>query len=1165
MAKNHGFRESDFQNGIFIPFLTGNIDRGLTWIKGDANQQMSPTDRRRWICSIDLLDFLRDGNERNTEAFKQLWPQFKNDDGFLDAFWEEALLPKLASSNNSARALRESIGFRGCQFVLWNEAPRVGQAEATQLEFKRNRARVFTEIPFERNFPEAKLCFNRRPDASFFVNGLYLGAAELKTAQTGQSAGVNGRKKIAHDLVELASMALKEARALWAKASAAPWPGYGSDRLPAAVRNKIDMDCAVYVKACHVVSVDMGALYVTADLEWVVQEVDRVLCGKNEVVELSRLPEQIVGKISRAPEIMGMNPWETIAEHLESLYSLRDGVDREAFYFNQTWTPNSSNKQSEPLKPRPAQRMMLHRTVKRVRELYRDESKPKISEADIRRELTELSQGLSKKEVAEIVEESLKYKNGAKSHSVLLQGAAGLGKTYLIVWLAQAFYEMGDIKAPTYPYAPLFDLIVLLTDRTELRHNIAKDAANLGSTSKIVEEAETFADLRRVVEAGQSRIVVVNIQKFASLSKLANDDPKLSALLKSKRVAVLIDEVHRSQSGVMHDATLELFNDWNNLTPDGNKRNLIIGLTATPKDEALASFGEWRRPAAPGDRYRWAPFASYSMAQAIRDGVVLNPIQSVFKYTDELVFDLGQLQTEVDAKGLDAKSVKAPSPDSVYENPSRQKLVAEKIAGVFASKTMMAIRRRGLLVGEGKAMVACSSIKAAIGMQAAIKNAMQELALDPSYKDRSAHIAACPVLILYSDKQGEVPCSQLNGGKGQAAILDEFRRKGVEDRDEAGKLRVRNAIIIVVDMLLTGFDEKTLHTLFIDRSLDDVALFQAACRINRTNKNKRDCLIVDFSRDGVVSKGLPAVFSKYGGLTVSSLDAMHITEKMDAAWKAFFGDKDIGEHYRVWKATMVGGKDHLGAVNLSNWLDSLVTTDKSRALLLKKAGSAWIGSRDKLTALLDFDRQGLEKHKDKRQVAFAEQVIKHLASKGKAEGEEIEVFFDVVQVEQTETFELDVLGETGQAQSQQAKRDSVALAMGLAVSDIESSIEIMDILNVLGLEEAKKAQAIQILKDFVDGLFTEIAACGEKNDRVGNSGFYRKALAAWLSGKSDFPWDERLAEFVKLFNKARSSARFVGSDFARIALPALSKRPEMLMDDYDRFISTTNPNSGVTI
>jgi len=1156
MAK-HGFIERDFQDGIFIPFLTSNPAQGLDWIKG-RDQDMSTTDRARWICSTDLRYFISDGNAKNREAFQHLVRSFKSEDDFFEAFIEEALLPKIASAGNAARILREAIGFRDCQFRLWNEAPKVGQSADQQLEFKANRGRVITELPFQRSFPRAGMDFNRRPDASFFVNGIYLGTAELKTSQTGQSAGVNGRKKIAHNLIELAQMALKEARAVWAESSATPWPGYGSDRLPAHVRNKINSDCAVYTKACHVTAMDMGSIFVTSDLDWVLVDVDRILSGPNQIIELSRLPELVIGKISRAPEILGMSPFEALAEHLESLYSLRDGVDREAFYFNQTWSPNSSNKQVEPLKPRPAQRIMLHRTVKRVRELYEDESKPKISEKDIRAELSQTSQGLSAKEVDSIVEESLSYKNGAKCHSVLLQGAAGLGKTYLIVWLAQALYEMAEPKALAQgnAYKPLFDLIVLLTDRTELRANIAKDAANLASTNKIIEEAEDFVGLRSAVEGG-SRVVVVNIQKFASLTQLANQDAKLAALLKSKRVAVLIDEVHRSQSGVMHDATLELFEEWNALTPDGGKRNLIIGLTATPKDEALASFGEWRRPSAPGDTYRWAPFSAYSMAQAIRDGVVLNPIQNILKFSDELVFDLGATQAAVDAKGGDACAVKAPSADSIYENLGRQALVAKQIVGVFASKTMMAIRRRGLLVGEGKAMVACHSIKAAIAMQQLIKDELQGLAVDPTYKDRAAHLLACPVLVLYSNKQGEQRCEDLNGGKGQTAILEEFRRKGIEEkRDEPGAVKCRNAIIVVVDMLLTGFDEKTLHTLFIDRSLDDVALFQAACRINRVNKNKNDCLIVDFSRDGVVSKNLPIVFQKYGGLTVSKLDALHLKEKMEAAWKEFFDDKDISAHLKVWKATMVGGKDHQGAIKLSDWLDELVSKEKHRAADLKKAASAWIGSRDKLTGLINFDRQGLARHNDTRLVAFAEQVVKHLAAKFKSETSDVEAVFDVIQVEQTDTLELDVLGETGPEEINKAKRRAESEAMGLAISDIASSIELMDILNALGLEEAKKALAIEALQHFVNGLFQEIHACGESSDKVGNSGAYRKAVRDWMAGKKDFPWDERLEKFEKLFNRARSSAKLLGSDFARVTLPALSKRPEMLMDDYDHFLTT---------
>lgn len=1151
MPRKAAFLERDFQDGVFVPYLTHSPERGLTWRLGDP-QRMSPSDRARWIFKDDLASFLESGCEANSTAFERLLPAFGNDSGrLIEAFIEESLMPKMAQCENASRLLRESISFRDESFRLWNEAPKVGQSEAQSHEFLRNRGTVFTELPFERTFPHARK-FSRCPDASFFVNGIYLAAAELKTNQTGQSAGINGRKKIAHNLVELAQLALTQARAEWAASSSGTWPGYGSDRLPAVVRNKVRVDCAVYVKACHVAAVDMGALYVTTDLDWVLVEVDRVLSGANPAIEISRLPEKVAEKMSRAPEIAGMTPWETVAEHLESLYSLRDGVDREAFYFNQTWTPNSSNEQTEPLKPRPAQRIMLHRAIKRVRELYADESKPKFAADDIRRELAATMPTLSAAQIQEIVEESISHKNGANSHSILLQGAAGLGKTFLIVWLAQALYHLRDERG--HAYQPLFDLIILLTDRTELRDNLAKDAAKLGSTNKIVKEASTFKELREAVD-GTTRIVVVNIQKFASMQKLASQDPQLEALLRSKRVAVLIDEVHRSQSGKMHDATLDLFNEWDALNPDGGKRNLIVGLTATPKDEALARFGEWRKPAAPGDQVRWMPFAAYSMAQAIRDGVVLNPVQNILRYSDELEYDRTASEAAVAAQGLPETALVAPSSDSIYESLSRQRLVAQKIATVFASKTIMAIRRRGLLVGEGKAMVACHSIKAAISMQALLKEELIALSKDPAYKDRAAHLAACPVLILYSDKQGEQKCSDLNEGKGQKGILDEFRRKGVEAaNDESGKVKCRNAIIVVVDMLLTGFDEKTLHTIFIDRSLDDVALFQAACRINRVKKNKDDCMIVDFSRDGVVSKNLPLVFEKYGGLTVSKLDALHLRDKMEAAWKEFFADKEIEGHFRVWKATLAGGKDHQGAVKLSNYLDQLASEERARALGIRKAASAWLNSRQKLMGVVDFDKQGLQKHKDARQAQFAEQVVKHLASKTKAEDPSVELIFDVIQVEQAEAIELTVHGEGGPENSQSAKARALAASTGLAIADISASLDMADILAVLEKAEEEKALAIQVLRDFVQGLFEEIYARGESADNHGNSGAYRKALANWARGGSDFAWDERLSQFRRLFNKARSGAKFVGVPFATVALPALGKRLELLMDDYDRFV-----------
>ncbi len=190
-----------------------------------------------------------------------------------------------------------------------------------------------------------------------------------------------------------------------------------------------------------------------------------------------------------------------------------------------------------------------------------------------------------------------------------------------------------------------------------------------------------------------------------------------------------------------------------------------------------------------------------------------------------------------------------------------------------------------------------------------------------------------PVLLLLHRHEGE-PSSHPHGGKNQDAIIDEYRRKG-----EGAKqgLKVHNALIVVVDKLLTGFDEPTLHTLFIDRGMDDVLLFQAACRVNRWRKWKADCLLVDFSHEGIVSKNLPKVFAKYGGITVSDLDAMSLKDKMDKAFKLFFDDKHINAHWRAWRATQQGGKDKESATGLSDYLDGLVKDNKPHALLLRKA------------------------------------------------------------------------------------------------------------------------------------------------------------------------------------------------------------------------------------
>lgn len=1124
-----GFTENDFQNGIFIPFLTAPQPNGLDWILGKP----ADIDTARWIVPADLLCFLREGCPLNTAAFGKAIQNFESEVAFFQAFLTEALLPKIEAKSNAAFVLRESLNFAGQTFVLWNEAPRAGADSSAEELFKKNYLRVIPEASFERHFPHSGKRIRRRPDMVFFVNGLYLAYSELKTAQTGQTAANDGRKKIAHDCVEACIAVLIEARERFA-AEGGRWPGFRSQNLSEKLRWEIRQAICLYEKATHISCADMGSMMVLPDIEWLLSDVDTAIDEKDSQALVETLPQKVFSSFTRTAEIRGKQASDMLSEHLSSFFSPVDGVDREIHFFNQN-RPSRTTTGTEILRPRPAQRAMLFQTMRRVHKLYADESKSKINEQDIRAELALSLPDLDPRKVEEIVRKTLLHRNGQESHSILLQGAAGLGKTNVIVWLAQALADLPDPRSITA--APLFDLCVLLTDRTELRQNVAEEAARLRATQSIVAEARTFQDLRNSLQDG-IRVVVVNIQKFPSIKKLVETDPLLANLLASKRVAFIIDEVHRTQNGVLHDATTEIFDEWGTIRPEGVKRNLIIGLTATPRDEILARFGEWRSPAVAGDDIRWAPYFAYTMTQAIRDQVILNPIQNVIRFEDHLQYKITASVQRLD----DGDTLRAPSSDEIYQNPNRQALVARQAALVFVAKTIMAIRPPGRALGEGKAMFASNSIKAAIAYQRLLRAELDRLASDPRFSEHSEAIRACPVLVLYTDKQGEVSCASLNGGKNQDAIIDEFRRKG-----EGAKqgLKVHNALIVVVDKLLTGFDEPTLHTLFIDRGMDDVLLFQAACRVNRWRKRKSDCLLVDFSHDGVVSKNLPKVFAKYGGITVSDLDAMTLKDKMDEAFKMFFDNKQINTHWRRWKATSAGSNYQVDSTALSDCIDGLAKDDKPQAILLRKTGSAWLSSRGRLWGILDFNKPELSKHSDEKRTAFVEQVVRHLAAKLRDEDERVGAVFDIDLVEDAIGWGLDILPEP--TMKKRPKNDP---GLPHAIVGLMSTLDAIELLAALQLTEQQKLLLIEKLKAFLIAIFQVIDSEGKKQ----NNDIHRKRVLAMANNGTDFPWEERYTKFTELLDTSATNLKiYVHPDRKALLLP-LIKRSELVMADYEEWI-----------
>ena len=94
------------------------------------------------------------------------------------------------------------------------------------------------------------------------------------------------------------------------------------------------------------------------------------------------------------------------------------------------------------------------------------------------------------------------------------------------------------------------------------------------------------------------------------------------------------------------------------------------------------------------------------------------------------------------------------------------------------------------------------------------------------------------IKVVYSGSATDVPpVSDHVRRDSQNATIKE-RLKDVDDVLE---------IVIVKDMMLTGYDSPPLHTLYLDRPLKGALLMQTLARVNRTFRGKQDGLLVAYA------------------------------------------------------------------------------------------------------------------------------------------------------------------------------------------------------------------------------------------------------------------------------------------------------------------------------
>lgn len=402
----------------------------------------------------------------------------------------------------------------------------------------------------------------------------------------------------------------------------------------------------------------------------------------------------------------------------------------------------------------------------------------------------------------------------------LIQHSAGSGKSNSITWAA---YQLIEAYKNGQTEKPLFDSVIVVTDRKLLDKQISKNIDVFSEVKKIVAHADSSADLKLHLESGK-RIIITTIQKFPFIVDGIAD-------LSNKNFAVIIDEAHSSQSGTAADNMNRAIGatgiqkdsdefDWQESILEIMRTRKMrgnasyIAFTATPKNSTLERFGVLQ----PDGKFK--PFHLYSMKQAIEEEFILDVLANYTTYKsyyeieksieDNPLFDSSKAQKRLRA--------------FVERNPETIKVKAEIMLDHFINQVV----KRKKLKGKAKAIVATQNIECAIEYYFAISKLLQDIG-NP-FK----------AIVAFSGKK------IIKGIEYTEDTLNGFPGKDINEQFDTDEYR----ILVVANKFLTGFDQPKLSAMYIDKKLTDVLAVQAISRLNRSShqlgKKTEDLFVLDF-------------------------------------------------------------------------------------------------------------------------------------------------------------------------------------------------------------------------------------------------------------------------------------------------------------------------------
>ena len=377
----------------------------------------------------------------------------------------------------------------------------------------------------------------------------------------------------------------------------------------------------------------------------------------------------------------------------------------------------------------------------------------------------------------------------------------GSGKSLTMLWLATKVRREPRLVNPT---------ILVVTDRRQLDEQIAETFKRCGfpgpermdrsrpepperrarRRSQRPDQPDPL-DLQSVLKQSSSRTVMTTIQKFEEA--LTMPQGQLEVLNPSDNVIIMVDEAHRSQYGGL-----------GGLMSKALPNATLLGFTGTPIDKG---FGR-------NTMHRFGSLIdAYTIPQSVADGATV-PIY-----------------------------YEARLPDLAIQGPDTLDRLFNALFGDQPERVQAQIRRRYAnkeTVAEAERRVQTISLDIADHFKAKVRpNGFKAQVVAPS---RAAALRYAANLNDFGLRAYPIITTTPSDGS-EFKVARELNQEQVTNAfvDPEGEPEV----LVVVDMLLTGFDAPVEQVLYLDRALREHSLLQAIARVNRRFAHQQEGVLTE--------------------------------------------------------------------------------------------------------------------------------------------------------------------------------------------------------------------------------------------------------------------------------------------------------------------------------